>query len=300
MDETKPSDPGPESVPPPPGPIPSGPPLGEPPLFAPPATEPVPPPPQPASPAASEPPLYVPPPPPPIAWSPEPAPVAPSPGVVAEPPVRWDAPQDRGGVAVPGAPDLIYAGTLARFVAYVLDSLILGVVSIILAVVMVAALGGGDLATAAATTTFLALDLVYFVLLWTGRRRATFGMRLLKLQIGNAVDGRTLTGEQAVRRWVAYGQWLYLLAIAPALASLGNGLAFLWAVVLLVSVAMDGIHQGVHDKFAGTAIVQPRGTSNGLLVGCIVIIGVIALIGFVGIVALIFLGSQISGIETTP
>ncbi len=289
--------------------------MDEPPLFGSDATEPIAPTPAPvtpgpgpaepapvpAAPTPVEPPLFVPPPPAaPLDWSGGPSSDASPSGTTAEPPVRWDTPPDRGGVAVPGAPDLIYAGTVARLVAFILDSFILGVVSIALAVVVVGVLGSGSVATAVATTGFMVLDLVYFVLLWTGRRRATFGMRLLKLQIGNAMDGRTVTREQAVRRWLAYGQWLYLLAIVPALANLGNLLALVWSVVLLVSVASNAIHQGLHDKFAGTAIVQPRGSSNGLLVGCIVIVGVLGLSMFVGIVALIFLGSQISGIQTTP
>ena len=33
--------------------------------------------------------------------------------------------------------------------------------------------------------------------------RATVGMRLLGMQIGNAGDGRTMTTEQGIRRWVA-------------------------------------------------------------------------------------------------
>lgn len=289
--------------------------MDEPPLFASDATEPIAPTPAPvtpgpgpaepapipAAPAPVEPPLYVPPSPAaPLDWSGGPSSDASLSGTTAEPPVRWDTPPDRGGIAVPGAPDLIYAGTVARLVAFIIDSFILGVVGVVGAVLIVGVLGQGSVPTAVATTALVLLELVYFVVLWTGRRRATFGMRLLKLQIGNAMDGRTVTRERAVRRWLAYGQWLYLLAIVPALANLGNVLALVWSVVLLVSVASNAIHQGLHDTFAGTAIVQPRGSSNGLLVGCIVIVGVLGLSMFVGIVALIFLGSQISGIQTTP
>ena len=35
--------------------------------------------------------------------------------------------------------------------------------------------------------------------------RGTVGMKVLGMQIGNAVDGKTLTTEQAVRRWIALG-----------------------------------------------------------------------------------------------
>jgi len=276
MDETGPIEPRPEPAPPDAASSVPGGPLSEPPL------------------------VDVPPPAPPLDWSAGSSPDAPPTGTAVDPPVRWDAPPEGGGVAVPGAPDLVYAGTVARVVAFILDSLILVVLSVVLAVALIGVLGRDGYAGVVATTAFLVLDLVYFVVLWTGRRRATFGMRLLKLQIGNAMDGRSITREQAVIRWLAYGQWLYLLTIAPALANLGNLLAFVWSVVLVVSIAMNAIHQGLHDRFAETAIVQARGSSNGLLVGCVVIVAVFGLITFVGIVALIFLGGQVSGLQTTP
>lgn len=241
-------------------------------------------------------------------WTPVPTQPNAAPPAAPEPapaPVAWEAPPNADGIAVPGAPGLIYAGTVPRLLAYLVDGLVVLVIAVVLSIVVglvvtVVAVsldlrgGSNAIATAVGGTGFIVLDLVYFVLLWTGRRRATFGMRLLRLQIGNASDGRTLTGEQAVKRWIGYGQWLAVLAIAPALASAANLVGLLWLVVLLISVAVDATHQGLHDKFAGSAIVQTRGSSNTLVVGCLILVGFFVFIAFVSIVALIFLGTAVS------
>ena len=47
-------------------------------------------------------------------------------------------------------------------------------------------------------------------------------MKLLKLQLGDAATGRTLTPPQAVRRWIGYGEFVQLLGFIPALAVRGQ------------------------------------------------------------------------------
>ena len=44
----------------------------------------------------------------------------------------------------------------------------------------------------------------YFIYTWTAMR-GTVGMKALGMQIGNAGDGKTLTMDQAIRRWIALG-----------------------------------------------------------------------------------------------
>ncbi len=236
----------------------------------------------------------------PLAWSGEASPDRSVPGSAAEPPVRWEVPPDRGGIAVPGAPDLIYAGTVARLVAFILDSFILGVVGIVVAVLIVGVLGRGSLATAVAATGLVLLELVYFVVLWTGRPAGD--LRDAPAQAPDRErDGRPDGDPRAGGQALAGLRAVALPAGRSSRPWPTSGTS--WPCLerrLLVSVALNAIHQGLHDKFAGTAIVQPRGSSNGLLVGCVVIVAVFGLITFVGIVALIFLGSQISEIQTTP
>ena len=194
------------------------------------------------------------------------------------------------------APGLIYAGALARIVAYVIDIILIGVATLAVLGVL-AAVFPADQAAAYIAYTVLAsaVELVYFVGFWTASSRATLGMRVLKLQIGNAADGRTLRPEQAVRRWVALGFPLTLLGLVPVLAGAASGVYSLWLIVLTISMATSPTKQGIHDRFARSAVVQPAGASNAVVVGCLVLVGILVVLPLlVLVVALVFLGGQLS------
>jgi uncharacterized RDD family membrane protein YckC len=220
-------------------------------------------------------------------------------------------------------PGIEYGGAFPRFVAYLVDGLILGVIGLLLSIPAwivafgsvdwsslvrnsVAAdrysgidmFGGGFLvASLIASLIGLVIQALYFVLLWTSGARATLGMRLLGLQVANAADGATITRGQALLRWLALGQWLGLLAYVPVVGTVIGLLQFVWDLVILGSTAASQTKQGVHDRVAETVVVQPRGGSgNPWVVGCLVIIAALAIGAIVSILALIFLGSNISGI----
>ncbi len=135
-----------------------------------------------------------------------------------------------------------YGGTLERIVAYLVDGLVMVLIGI--AMYVVAALVGlGPFANlggslrydvydpirdgAGSVVALLVLSVIsaaisaaYFILGWSGSHRATPGMRVLGLQIGNAADGRTLTRDQAFRRWIALAAWSRILSAIPGLSGL--------------------------------------------------------------------------------
>jgi uncharacterized RDD family membrane protein YckC len=213
-------------------------------------------------------------------------------------PVRWTVPAPVA--EVPGAPGLAFADVASRVVAFLIDALIVGLVGAILVV----ALGFGeriDTETAsyvwvsgwAANIAFALLGFAYFAFFWSGGRRATIGQRVLDIQVGNAFDGRPLTLGQAARRWLGYGSFLGFLAIVPGLRELASLAQLAWMVVLLASTARSPMKQGLHDRFANSALVRPANrTSAGLAVGCLAVVIVIGLLFVAVVAALIFLGSQ--------
>jgi len=252
----------------------------------------------------------------PDAALPPPPPAAP-PGIT--PGMSWAPPPSDSSYALAGAAGLRYADVLPRFVAWFIDVLLLGIIGSVISVFTSSISGGSvDLATLMGNAanplqgdalgrflliSFLAallatlIDLGYFVLLWTSGGRATLGMRLLKLQVGNAVDGRTLTGALAFRRWLAMGSWVGMFAVAPLVGGLASLALLAWQLVLLISTASSPTRQGLHDRAAGSAIVQPAsGSGNALVIGCVVIVGIIAVTVLVSLVALVFLGGQLESI----
>jgi len=241
------------------------------------------------------------PPAPPVPGAP-PAP-SPDPGHAGWGPGSWGTPAPVPAMAeraVPGAPGLEYAGVAPRLVAYLIDGFLLVVLAAIIAVpvsVVLARAGGTALL---GPILVLAIDALYFVGLWSSEGRATLGMRLFRMRIGNAMDGRKLTWGQGFRRWVAFGTWLPALVIDPYLGGLASFVLLGWSIVLLITTASSPTRQGLHDRFGETAIVQPVGAGGGgLVMGCILVFVILVLLSIASIVALIFLGSQVTTIVSS-
>ena len=88
-----------------------------------------------------------------------------------------------------------------------------------------------------------------------------------------------------------------LFAIVPSVASLANLVDFVWVIVLLVTTVQSPTKQGLHDRFANSAVVRPKDASRGgWAMACLVIVLVLMAIALVSVVALIFLSTQVSGI----
>ncbi len=240
------------------------------------------------------------PPPPPAS----PAPWQPTPeqgSVISSAPVGWSPPPP---AATEVAPGLVLADTTSRAVAYIVDLVILGVVySIVAAIVFPAPTPISDLDEFMATSdpagsiATVLFDGLYFVAFWTGGRRATIGQRLFGIQVGNAFDGRALTLEQALRRWLGFGSWLGIFGMIPGVALASGLLILCWNIVLLITTANSPTKQGLHDRFANTALVRPSGQgTSGLAKACLVVVVVLAALAVLSIVGLLFLGTEMSTI----
>ncbi len=255
-----------------------------------------PPPPEPVQPAWGPPPLppqgdAAPPPPPPSPLPAPPTPLAP-----------WAPPPGAFSAGAPGQAGLAYGRTLDRVMAWWLDSLIVAVPALILAAILGGVadptglrLGGASLV---ASIIAVGIHLLYFVAFWTGGAQATPGMRLMKLRIGGATSGAVLTVQQGIARWLAIGGVFQLVQLVPDLSILGALLAFAWAVVLLATTATSPSKQGLHDRMADTAIVQPADARTPA-VTCLVLTVGLFLVWVLGLVALVFLGGQVSSILST-
>ena len=168
---------------------------------------------------------------------------------------------------VPGAPGLIYAGVLPRSLAWFVDGFVIALLSLVILGVLIALIVGmpeqGD--TTLSTITWVGIAViaaVYFIVFWTGRKRATPGMRLLSLQVGNVETGATLTPDQAAIRVAALGIVIWPLVAVPTIGVVGGFALFVWPLVLLASTGLNTRRRGIHDRIAGTAVVQPGGAPS--------------------------------------
>jgi uncharacterized RDD family membrane protein YckC len=272
-------------------------------------------------------------PPPPIAGTPPVKPPAPPAG---PPPAPAYPPAAGAGMAWAPPPTgqrigMAYGGTFERLVAYWVDGLVTTLIGILLYVpltlagigpfasfeqivqqsytagyegsgfdVYSVALDGRALAALIGVALVsAAISAAYFVFQWSGPRRATLGMRLLRLEIGNAADGRTVTRAQAFKRWLALGGWSGILSAIPVISGLVSLAMLVWQLALLITTASSPTKQGLHDRFAETAIVAPSGGSgNGVVIGCGLIIAAFALM-FVAILVLMFAAMAALDVESS-
>jgi uncharacterized RDD family membrane protein YckC len=232
--------------------------------------------------------------------SPDP-PAAPSPLISASPAptVSWEPP---GAAPVEIAPGLVFASTGSRLVAFIIDSIIVGFVTNIIAgalgwrTLAPTTLANGDIdysgmfGTVESVILGVVIGGLYFVLSWSGGRRATIGQRIFSIQVGNAFDGAPLTFEQAIRRWLGLGEILGIFVFAPGLAAMASSLQFVWMIVLLISTATSPTKQGLHDRFADSALVRPTNAGNGFVLGCLAILILLVVISIAGILAFLSSG----------
>lgn len=193
--------------------------------------------------------------------APEPAPAAapPAPAAAAG---TWAAPP----VESPGIAGFVYADVPNRFIALIIDGIVMIVVFVVIGIIL-AAVGldaGINVANAdlVATIVFALIGLVvgagYFIYTWT-RMRASVGMRVLGMQVGNAYDGKTLTTEQASKRWLALWGPSTLSATFGGVSNIGQLVSlvvFIYLIYLLYTTAKSPTKQGFHDKYANTVVVK--------------------------------------------
>jgi uncharacterized RDD family membrane protein YckC len=124
----------------------------------------------------------------------------------------------------------------------------------------------------------LAVQGAFFVWFWSGGRRATPGQRVFGIQVANAFDGQPLTIGQAFGRWAAMGSWITVPFVLPFLAAaiVSGVAATAWIVLLLLSTIASPTKQGLHDRFARSALVRPAGAGNRWAVGCLAILIILA------------------------
>jgi uncharacterized RDD family membrane protein YckC len=190
------------------------------------------------------------------------------PGTPAPPPTGWAAPPPP---VQAGPAGFVYADVPNRAIAYIIDAILVAIV----AGIITGVLGGVGFSTGSfrpGTLDFevnfvglllsavigAAMSAAYFVYTWTSMR-GTVGMKVLGMQIGNAVDGKTLTMDQAIRRWLviaAPGILAQVFFVLPALGTLIGLLAFGWFIYLLWTTYSSPTKQGFHDKFANTMVVK--------------------------------------------
>lgn len=128
------------------------------------------------------------------------------------------------------------AGAGARFVSYILDSIILGVIGFILGLVLGAAFWYASYVIEPIVSLLgLLISAGYFTYFFGNGR--TLGMKAMKIKLCGTDGAYPIGYEKGFLRW-----------IGMIISGLVIGLGFLWILI-------DENKQGWHDKIAGTYVV---------------------------------------------
>ncbi len=164
-----------------------------------------------------------------------------------------------------GPEGFVYADVPNRAIAYIIDAIILGIINLVVFAVL-AGFGFGVLsglvynyfAGLVLAVVSLVISGAYFIYTWTAMR-GTVGMKALGMQIGNAADGRTLTQDQAIRRWIALGAPFGIAQAFNPFPGIGILLGFValgWFLYLLWTTYSSPTKQGFHDIFVNSMVVK--------------------------------------------
>ena len=175
--------------------------------------------------------------------------------------------------AVPGPAGFYFADVPNRIIAYIIDLIVLAVAGMIISLVIGGIFGGlttpqsldsagGDLNMGAflvVAIAQLAISFAYFGYCWVALR-ATAGMKMLGLQIGDESDGHSITWNQALIRWLILGipsiLGTFAVFVPSVLGMVLTIIGVIWLLVLLYTIAQSPTKQGLHDRYARTILVK--------------------------------------------
>jgi uncharacterized RDD family membrane protein YckC len=183
---------------------------------------------------------------------------------------------------------LVISTTFSRLVAYSIDILFLGLLNLsVLGALGLFDRGRDSSLDLVVGVGFVVVDCLYFVGLWTSGWNATLGMRLLRLRVLSAASAARLSYNDALLRWIALSGAVAILALVPRVAGTLGLLSAAWVLVLLITTATNPLHQGLHDRWARSVVVQPApGGSGAAVVSCLVLVVLLFIVLPLGLVAL--------------
>jgi uncharacterized RDD family membrane protein YckC len=158
------------------------------------------------------------------------------------PPSYPPPPPPPGGYApVAVASSGSYGGFWIRVVAYIIDAILLSIVTVIVSVALGVNYSDPNSLTSPAGRSSngfeLVLSFLYFTLLWS-YMGASLGQRLLGMRVVDATTGQRISFGKAALRW------------------LGLIISFVVCFIGVIWVAFDARKQGWMDKIAGTVVVR--------------------------------------------
>jgi uncharacterized RDD family membrane protein YckC len=152
---------------------------------------------------------------------------------VTDQPTGWRAPEAEVGPAA----GIAFAGPGDRLVAYIVDIIIVSILTGLLSVLTFALAVTAPFLAILPIIAIIVVPLLYFPYYWS-RDGQTPGMKMMGIRVVRDRDGGPITSGQAILRLIGY--WISWFVF---------GLGYLW-------IFIDKRRRGWHDLIAGTVVVE--------------------------------------------
>ncbi len=152
-------------------------------------------------------------------------------------PTGWQAPEAEVGPAA----GIAFAGPGDRLVAYIVDIIIVSILTGLLSVLTFALAVTAPFLAILPIIAIIVVPLLYFPYYWS-RDGQTPGMKMMGIRVVRDRDGGPVTSGQAILRLIGY--WISWFVF---------GLGYLW-------IFIDKRRRGWHDLIAGTVVVEAAKT----------------------------------------
>ena len=148
-----------------------------------------------------------------------------------------------------------YASRLQRFIAFIIDVIILAVIVGILTAIGIVEFSVSEEANTTDGLIQAVIVVAYYVIL-TVAFGATLGKMAMGMKVVDRDGNKAGVGPILIREVIARALGSLLAAVVGA--GIGNTVGLAVVIIIVIMILFDERRQGLHDKIGGTFVVKAR------------------------------------------
>ncbi len=148
-----------------------------------------------------------------------------------------------------------YASRLQRFIAFIIDVIVLAVIVGILTAIGIVEFSVSEEASTTDGLIQAIIVVAYYVIL-TVAFGATLGKMAMGMKVVDRDGNKAGAGPVLIRKVIARALGALLASVVGA--GIGEAVGLAVAIIIVIMILFDERRQGLHDKIGGTFVVKAR------------------------------------------
>ena len=148
-----------------------------------------------------------------------------------------------------------YASRLQRFIAFIIDVIVLAVIVGILTTIGIVEISVSEEASTTDGLIQAIIVVAYYVIL-TVAFGATLGKMAMGMKVVDRDGNKAGAGPVLIREVIARALGALLASVVGA--GIGEAVGLAVAIIIVIMILFDERRQGLHDKVGGTFVVKAR------------------------------------------